>query len=60
MKHGFGLNKILGTIHIYPTYAESNKYAAGVWKRSTVTQGQMDVAHGVQRLDARRGGPRAR
>jgi dihydrolipoamide dehydrogenase len=33
MKHGFGLNKILGTIHIYPTLAEANKYAAGVWKR---------------------------
>jgi pyruvate/2-oxoglutarate dehydrogenase complex dihydrolipoamide dehydrogenase (E3) component/uncharacterized membrane protein YdjX (TVP38/TMEM64 family) len=40
MKHGLGLNKILGTIHIYPTLAEANKYAAGVWKRSTVTQGQ--------------------
>ncbi|PKM10490.1 MAG: pyridine nucleotide-disulfide oxidoreductase [Gammaproteobacteria bacterium HGW-Gammaproteobacteria-3] len=33
MKHGIGLNKILGTIHIYPTLAEANKYAAGVWKR---------------------------
>jgi dihydrolipoamide dehydrogenase len=44
MKHGFGLNAILGTIHIYPTYAESNKYAAGVWKRSTVTHGQMAFA----------------
>jgi len=44
MRHGFGLNKILGTIHIYPTWAESNKYAAGVWKRSTVTRGQMEVA----------------
>ena len=44
MRHGFGLDKILGTIHIYPTYAESNKYAAGVWKRSTVTKGQMEVA----------------
>jgi pyruvate/2-oxoglutarate dehydrogenase complex dihydrolipoamide dehydrogenase (E3) component len=33
MKHGLGLNKILGTIHIYPTMAESNKYVAGVWKR---------------------------
>jgi pyruvate/2-oxoglutarate dehydrogenase complex dihydrolipoamide dehydrogenase (E3) component/uncharacterized membrane protein YdjX (TVP38/TMEM64 family) len=40
MKHGLGLNKILGTIHIYPTLAEANKYAAGAWKRSTVTQGQ--------------------
>lgn len=40
MKHGLGLNKILGTIHTYPTMAEANKYAAGVWKRATVTQGQ--------------------
>ncbi|RLJ17081.1 pyridine nucleotide-disulfide oxidoreductase [bacterium endosymbiont of Escarpia laminata] len=34
MRHGFGLNKILGTIHIYPTLFEANKYAAGVWKRN--------------------------
>lgn len=40
MKHGLGLSKILGTIHIYPTLAEANKYAAGAWKRGTVTQGQ--------------------
>ncbi len=33
MKHNLGLNKILGTIHIYPTFAEANKYAAGEWKR---------------------------
>jgi pyruvate/2-oxoglutarate dehydrogenase complex dihydrolipoamide dehydrogenase (E3) component len=33
MKHGLGLNKILGTIHSYPTMAEANKYAAGVWKK---------------------------
>ncbi len=34
MKNGIGLNKILGTIHIYPTLAESNKYVAGEWKRA--------------------------
>lgn len=34
MKQGIGLNKILGTIHIYPTLAESNKYVAGEWKRA--------------------------
>ena len=34
MKHGIGLNKILGTIHIYPTMAEANKYVAGVWKKA--------------------------
>jgi pyruvate/2-oxoglutarate dehydrogenase complex dihydrolipoamide dehydrogenase (E3) component/uncharacterized membrane protein YdjX (TVP38/TMEM64 family) len=39
MKHGFGLNKILGTIHIYPTLAEANKYAAGVWKRAHAPRG---------------------
>ncbi len=32
MKHGLGLNKILGTIHSYPTFAEANKFAAGQWK----------------------------
>jgi dihydrolipoamide dehydrogenase len=41
MRHGFGLNRILGTIHTYPTLSEANKYAAGAWKRSRVTQGQM-------------------
>ncbi len=34
MKHGLGLNKILGTIHSYPTWAEGNKFAAGEWKRN--------------------------
>jgi pyruvate/2-oxoglutarate dehydrogenase complex dihydrolipoamide dehydrogenase (E3) component/uncharacterized membrane protein YdjX (TVP38/TMEM64 family) len=34
MKHGLGLNKLLGTIHAYPTLAEANKYAAGEWKKA--------------------------
>ncbi|MBC7502845.1 MAG: FAD-dependent oxidoreductase, partial [Herminiimonas sp.] len=34
MRHNIGLNKILGTIHIYPTMAEANKYAAGAWKKA--------------------------
>ena len=34
MKQGIGLNMILGTIHIYPTLAEANKYVAGVWKKA--------------------------
>lgn len=34
MKHGLGLNKILATIHPYPTMAEANKYVAGQWKRA--------------------------
>jgi pyruvate/2-oxoglutarate dehydrogenase complex dihydrolipoamide dehydrogenase (E3) component len=40
MKHGLGLNKILGTLHTYPTWSEANKQAAGVWK----------LAHAPKRL----------
>ncbi len=39
MRHGLGLNKIMSTIHIYPTLAEANKFAAGVWKRNHAPQG---------------------
>ncbi|MCC7279025.1 MAG: FAD-dependent oxidoreductase [Chromatiaceae bacterium] len=38
MKHGLGLNKILGTIHPYPTWSEAAKYAAGAWKRAHAPQ----------------------
>ncbi len=38
MKHGLGLNKIMGTIHTYPTLAEANKFAAGEWKRAHAPQ----------------------
>jgi pyruvate/2-oxoglutarate dehydrogenase complex dihydrolipoamide dehydrogenase (E3) component/uncharacterized membrane protein YdjX (TVP38/TMEM64 family) len=38
MRHGIGLNKILGTIHIYPTLAEANKYVAGRWKQAHAPQ----------------------
>ena len=38
MRHGLGLNKLLGTIHIYPTLAEANKFAAGEWKKAHVPQ----------------------
>ncbi|MDH4062782.1 MAG: FAD-dependent oxidoreductase [Acidobacteriota bacterium] len=48
MKHGLGLNKILGTIHTYPTMAEANKYAAGAWKRGTVTRGQWGLLSAFQ------------
>jgi len=49
MKYGIGLNKILGTIHIYPTLAEANKYAAGVWKRDHAPQA---LLHWVERYHA--------
>ena len=34
MKHGIGLNKILGTIHVYPSLSEANKFVAGEWRRA--------------------------
>jgi len=49
MKQGIGLNKILGTIHIYPTFAEANKYAAGVWKKAHAPAG---VLRKLERLHA--------
>jgi len=42
MKHGLGLNKILGTIHIYPTLAEANKFAAGQWKKAHAPEKTLD------------------
>ena len=53
MKHGLGLNKILGTIHTYPTLAEANKYAAGEWKRAHQPQ---TLLRWVQRFHAWRRG----
>jgi pyruvate/2-oxoglutarate dehydrogenase complex dihydrolipoamide dehydrogenase (E3) component/uncharacterized membrane protein YdjX (TVP38/TMEM64 family) len=53
MRHGLGLNKILSTIHIYPTLAESNKYAAGAWKRAHAPEGILRL---VERFHAWRRG----
>ncbi len=39
MKHNLGLNKILGTIHLYPSMAEANKFVAGNWKRENQPHG---------------------
>jgi pyruvate/2-oxoglutarate dehydrogenase complex dihydrolipoamide dehydrogenase (E3) component/uncharacterized membrane protein YdjX (TVP38/TMEM64 family) len=53
MKHGLGLNKILGTIHIYPTLAEANKSVAGTWRRAHINARLLGV---VRRFhDWRRG-----
>lgn len=38
MRYGLGMNKILSTIHIYPTLVEANKYAAGQWRRAHTPQ----------------------
>lgn len=42
MKHGLGLNKILGTIHTYPTIGEANKYLAGNWKKAHAPAGLLN------------------
>jgi pyruvate/2-oxoglutarate dehydrogenase complex dihydrolipoamide dehydrogenase (E3) component/uncharacterized membrane protein YdjX (TVP38/TMEM64 family) len=44
MKHGLGLNKIMGTIHAYPTLAETNKYVAGEWKKAHQPKKLLDIA----------------
>ncbi|HWY72939.1 MAG TPA: hypothetical protein VNW98_04800, partial [Burkholderiaceae bacterium] len=48
MKQNIGLNRILGTIHIYPTLAEANRAAAGQWRRAQVTLGQWAFLEAVQ------------
>jgi pyruvate/2-oxoglutarate dehydrogenase complex dihydrolipoamide dehydrogenase (E3) component/uncharacterized membrane protein YdjX (TVP38/TMEM64 family) len=53
MRHGFGMNRILGTIHIYPTLAEANKYAAGAWKKAHAPQSLLRL---VERFHAWRRG----
>ncbi len=44
MKHGIGLNKILGTIHIYPTMAEMNKFVASEWRKDNKPEWALDIA----------------
>ena len=48
MKHGFGLNKILGTIHIYPTMMEANKLIAGKWKKARVSERSLRILAWLQ------------
>ena len=54
MKHGLGLNKILGTIHIYPTLAEMNKFAASEWRKANKPEWALSIAERYH--DFRRGG----
>ena len=50
MKHGIGLNKILGTIHIYPTFAEMNKFAASEWRKGNKPEWALDISEKFHRL----------
>jgi len=57
MRGGYGLNRILGTIHAYPTWGEANKYAAGAWKRAHAPERLLRWLarwHAWRRNDARR------
>jgi pyruvate/2-oxoglutarate dehydrogenase complex dihydrolipoamide dehydrogenase (E3) component len=49
MKHGIGLNKILGTIHIYPTLGESNKFLAGEWRKARKPEGLLSLVERYHR-----------
>ena len=58
MKHDLGLNKILGTIHAYPTWAEGAKYAAGNWKRANAPEkllGFVEKFHTLRITQSRKG-----
>lgn len=57
MKHGLGLNKILGTIHPYPTWNEAAKYAAGEWKRAHAPQAVLNLLEKLHRWRRGKGGP---
>jgi len=55
MNHGLGLNKIMGTIHSYPTWSEANKFVAGEWKKARKPE---RILAWIERwFDWRRGGP---
>ncbi|QFU76982.1 pyridine nucleotide-disulfide oxidoreductase [Halioglobus maricola] len=54
MKHGLGLNKILGTIHIYPTLSEGNKFLAGEWRKARKPEGLLKFVERYHRFN--RGG----
>ncbi len=55
MKYNLGLNKILGTIHAYPTMVEANKFAAGEWKKAHAPEGVLKWVERFHRW--RRGRP---
>jgi len=44
MKYGLGLKKIMGTIHIYPTLAEMNKFAASEWRKKHKPDWALELA----------------
>lgn len=41
MQHGLGLNKILGTVHPYPSWSDAAKLTAGRWKDAHKPEGAL-------------------
>lgn len=50
IKYGIGLNKILKTMHIYPTFGESNKYVAGIWKKKHAPQVLLKILEKINKF----------
>ena len=46
--HNLGLNKILQTVHLYPTRSEINRLAAGKWRRSRFSAKSQQILHKIQ------------
>jgi len=44
MTHRLGLNKIMNTIHVYPTLGEVNKFAASSWKKAHAPERVLNIA----------------
>ena len=42
MKWGKGLKSLMGTIHVYPTLTEANKFAASAWRKKHAPQGLLE------------------
>ena len=50
MRNGLGLSKILGTVHIYPTFAEANKFAAGNWRKANLSERLLRISKWLNRI----------
>ena len=50
IKHKLGLNKILSTTHIYPTFSEANKYVSGEWKRKHASKTILKILKTYHRI----------
>ena len=50
MTHNLGLKKIMGTIHAYPTWSESSKLLAGIWRKNNAPNGLLPWASRFHKL----------